>query len=159
MKPRCFASLFIVPLAISCPGVGTACTILLVTQGATTVGSLIVSHSGDDELGDQRVLFAPAADHKPGAKRPVYKDSFVCPRYAGKSRGPGDDTPGLPPTKPLGDIDPVAHTYAYFDGNYGIDNANRVVVGPGRHAYCQIGRRVREYAQDCPGGGLPGVVA
>ncbi len=110
-----------------------ACTTILVTKGASADGSVIVSHSDDDELQDQRIIYVPAADHKPGSKRPVYYDpcSFGGSniRYIGTSRGPGYDTPGKPPTKPLGYIDQVPHTYAYFDGNYGIMNEHQLMIG------------------------------
>jgi dipeptidase len=47
---------------------------ILATKGATKDGSVIVSHSDDDELGYQRIIYVPAADHRPGSKRPVYYD-------------------------------------------------------------------------------------
>ncbi|MFQ5953061.1 MAG: dipeptidase [Candidatus Omnitrophota bacterium] len=110
-----------------------ACTTILVTKGASADGSVIVSHSDDDELQDQRIIYVPAADHKPGSKRPVYYDpcSFggANIRYVGTSRGPGYDTPGLPKTEPLGYIDQVPHTYAYFDANYGIMNEHQLMIG------------------------------
>ena len=49
----------------------SACTTILVTKGASADGSVFVSYSDDDELGDQRIIYVPAADHEPGSKRPV----------------------------------------------------------------------------------------
>ena len=109
------------------------CTTILVTKGASVDGSVFVSHSDDDELGDQRIIYVPAADYEEGAKRAVYYDdvSFgnTRVRYVGKDRGPGYDDSSLPPTKPLGYIDQVPHTYAYFDGNYGIMNEHQLMIG------------------------------
>ena len=45
------------------------------------------------------------------------------------NRGPGYGEPGLPQSKPLGSIPQVAHTYAYFDGNYGIMNEHQLGIG------------------------------
>ncbi|MFH1868155.1 MAG: C69 family dipeptidase [Candidatus Omnitrophota bacterium] len=110
----------------------SACTTTLVTKGASADGSVMVSHSDDDELGDQRIIYVPAADHKPGSKRPVYYDEVAFEttrnRYIGTSRGPGYDTPG-PKNIPIGYIDQVPHTYAYFDGNYGIMNEHQLMFG------------------------------
>ena len=43
-----------------------ACTTMLVTKGASEDGSVMVAHSDDSELFDQRLVYVPAADHKPG---------------------------------------------------------------------------------------------
>ncbi len=111
------------------PGTAGACTTILVTKGATTDGSMIVAHSDDDELGDQRIIYVPAMDHKPGSKRPIYPFGSNYPRLVSKSRGPGYDIHGYPETKPLGYIDQVPHTYAYIDGNYGIMNEHQLLIG------------------------------
>jgi dipeptidase len=122
-----------ITLLFSCAGDTSACTTILATKGATADGSVIVSHSDDDELGDQRIIYVPARDHEPGSKRPVYYDACafeaVTVRYVGTNRGPGYDTPGLPKTEPLGYIDQAPHTYAYFDGNYGIMNEHQLMFG------------------------------
>ena len=76
-----------------------ACTTMLVTKGASEDGSVIVAHSDDSELFDQRLVFVPAADHKPGSFRPVYYDAsalgdrpeyhgYMLRRYVGNHRGP-----------------------------------------------------------------------
>lgn len=106
-----------------------ACTTILVTKGASADGSVLVAHSDDNELGDQRIVYVPAADHQPGAMRPVYPGILVYPRYVGSSRGPGYQTPGYPDTTPIGYIEQVPHTYAYFDGNYGIMNEHQLLIG------------------------------
>ena len=76
-----------------------ACTTMLVTRGASQDGSVIVAHSDDSELFDQRLVYVPAADHKPGSLRPVYYDAsslgdrpeyhgYELRRYVGTHRGP-----------------------------------------------------------------------
>ncbi len=47
-------------------GISSACTTILVTKGASQDGSVFVSHSDDDELGDERIIYVPAADQSPG---------------------------------------------------------------------------------------------
>jgi hypothetical protein len=63
-----------------------ACTTMLVTRGASQDGSVIVAHSDDSELFDQRLVYVPAADHKLGLLRPVYYDAAALgdrPEYHG----------------------------------------------------------------------------
>lgn len=105
------------------------CTTMIITKGATADGSMVVTHSDDDELSDQRVVYVPAADHPKGSKRPVLKESYDYPRLVRKDRGPYYDTPGWPASDPIGEIPQVKHTYAYFDGNYGIMNEHNLMMG------------------------------
>lgn len=109
------------------------CTSILVTKGASSDGSVIVSHSDDDELMDPRIIYVPAQDHREGEKRPVYYDPTAFGstpfRYVGKDRGPAYDEPDQAPFEPLGYIDQVPHTYAYFDSNYGIMNEHQLMIG------------------------------
>ncbi len=117
-----------------------ACTTLLVTRGASKDGSVIVAHSDDSELFDQRLVYVPAADHEPGALRPVYYDAvalgdrpeyhgYVLRRYVGTHRGPTYVNPNYPQSIPIGSIPQVEHTYAYFDGSYGIMNEHQLMFG------------------------------
>lgn len=126
---------------------GLACTTMIVGKAATVDGSVIVAHS-DDDVADERVILVPAADHPPGAKRPVYYDdaslghnptynSTELRRYIGTSRGPGYDTRDYAESKPLGSIPQVPHTYAYFDSNYGIMNEHQLMIGE-----CTCGAKV-----------------
>ncbi|MBU1910604.1 MAG: C69 family dipeptidase, partial [Verrucomicrobia bacterium] len=124
---------------MSC-GMAMACTTTIVTPGASESGSMFVTHSDDGHLSDARLMYVPAADHPAGSERPVYYDacsigeleqyaSFMYSRYTGKSRGPDYEAPGLPQTEPIGFIPQVEHTYAYFDGNYGIMNEHQLMFG------------------------------
>jgi len=106
-----------------------ACTTMLVGKDASVDGSVIVAHSDDDELGDQRIVYVPAKDYPEGSKRPVYPYGAAYPRYVGKSRGAAYDIEGYPETEPLGYIDQVTHTYAYFDGNYALMNEAGLIIG------------------------------
>ncbi len=121
-------------------GMNDGCTTILVTPGATADGSLIVTHSDDNELMDQRIVYVPAVDHEPGSQRPVYcsacamgeykeYNSFFYPRLVAPERAPGYDTPEYPVSKPLGYIPQVEHTYAYIDGSYGIMNEHQLMIG------------------------------
>ena len=119
---------------------GLACTTTIITPGASESGAMFVSHSDDGHLADARLMYVPAADHEPGSRRPVYYDavsigelpqyaSFTYSRYTGSSRGPDYETPAAPQTEPIGFIPQVPHTYAYFDGNYGIMNEHQLMFG------------------------------
>jgi dipeptidase len=107
-----------------------SCTTLLITKEATTDGSTIVAHSDDDDLGDQRLVYVPAKSYPKGSKRAIYPANVsTYPRYVGKDRGPAYNTSEYPFTKPLGYIDQVPHTYAYFDANYSVINEHQLAIG------------------------------
>jgi dipeptidase len=117
----------------------SACTTILVGKDASADGSVMISHS-DDGLGDGRLIYVPAMDHKPGAMRPVFYSHCALDympqwgateghRIVTQDRGPGYQTPGDPPSVPLGYIPQVPHTYAYFDANYGIMNEHQLSIG------------------------------
>ncbi len=110
------------------------CTTIIVTPGATVDGSMFVTHSDDNDLADERLIYVPAADHEPGSTRPVYPRLIGYPRLVCKGRGPAydtlaDETPGYAPTEPLGYIPQVEHTYAYYDSDYGIMNEHQLCFG------------------------------
>jgi len=115
------------------------CTTTVTGMKASADGSVMVSHS-DDGLGDARLIYVPAMNHKPGSLRPVfyshcaldYKPQWGASetqRIMTRDRGPGYDTPGVAPSVPLGYIPQVPHTYAYFDANYGIINEHQLSIG------------------------------
>jgi dipeptidase len=115
------------------------CTTTIVGKDASFDGSVMVSHS-DDGLGDGRLIFVPAMEHKPGSLRSVFYSHCALgfkpqwgasetQRMMTKDRGPGYNTPGVPPSVSLGSIPQVAHTYAYFDANYAIMNEHQLSIG------------------------------
>ena len=117
-----------------------ACTTMIAGKDATKDGSVCVTHS-DDGFGDPRVVYIPEKDHAPGTMRPVYYSdpalgyearfsSAPSLRFNIDSRSPYyKATDGTPLSQPLGYIPEVAHTYAYFDSNYGIMNEHQLVMG------------------------------
>lgn len=52
-----------------------ACTIMLVTKGASADGNVFVSHCDDGFGNDPNVVFVPAKNHKKGSLRPVYSSA------------------------------------------------------------------------------------
>lgn len=107
-----------------------SCTTLVVTKGASFDGSVIVAHTDDDELADQRIVFVPLQTYKKGAKRKVYPYPPNYPRYVGKERGPNYAMlKGYPKTKANGYIDQIKKTFAYIDANYGVLNEKQLAFG------------------------------
>ena len=135
-----------------------ACTTTIVTKGASADGSVMVSHSDDNDLGDQSLVFVPARDWPEGAQRPVYDsavavqenpatNTFLVPRLSDPKRAPGYNHPDTPRTTPIGFIPQVRHTFAYIDGNYGIMNEHGLMFGEctdGAHNTCtaEPGKRI-----------------
>ena len=126
-------------LALLAGGTAWGCTTMIATPGATEDGATFVAHSDDGHLSDARLTYVPAADHPAGSRRPVFYDavsmgplepyaSFEYRRYTGKMRGPDYDVEG-PTTEAIGFIPQVEHTFAYFDGNYGIMNEHQLMFG------------------------------
>ena len=58
------------------------CTTLIITKGAMADGSMVVTHSDDDELGDQTLIRVPAQDHAPGATRDILREHYLHPRMS-----------------------------------------------------------------------------
>ncbi len=136
---KCFGVLIFAFLIVFAGGTW-ACTTILVTAGASADGSLYVTHSDDNELADERIIYVPAMNHEPGSERPVYctgvalgprpeYNSFMEPRLVCDERGPGYDTLDSLASIPLGYVPQVPHTYAYFDGSYGIMNEHQLMIG------------------------------
>ncbi|CCU83879.1 MULTISPECIES: C69 family dipeptidase [Mesotoga] len=108
---------------------GWACTTVVVTKGASVDGSVMTSHSCDCGECDFRYVYIPAADFEAGSKRPVYPFHEPYPRYIGKDMGPTYDDPNFSPYEPLGYIDQVEHTFAYYEAAYGVINEHQVAIG------------------------------
>jgi len=116
---------------------GQACTTMIITKGASADGSMMVAHSDDDELGDQRMIFVPS--RLQSGLRALFQEHYRYPRINTTERGPGYNTPGYPMTPvlfelPYEDIwNLLGHkndySYAYFDGNYGIMNEYNLMFG------------------------------
>jgi len=128
--------------AISMLGISGAhaCTTMIITKGATKDGSVFVAHSDDSEMFDNRLVYVPAADHESGSMRSIFYDASslgnrpvfnanVLRRYVGSDRGPVYQDKDIPQSIPLGFIPQVAHTYAYFEGNYGLMNEHQLMFG------------------------------
>ncbi len=122
------------------PGFADAGSTMIVTKGASADRSVFVAHSDDSEMFDNRLIYVPPADHKPGDMRPVYFDScsigplpdynsFLYRRYTGTHRGPGYVAPDAPQSVPIGYTPQVAHTYGYFDASYGVMNEHQLMFG------------------------------
>jgi len=142
MKRFALASAWAIGMAAGClaPSRAAACTTMIVGREATADGSVIVSHSDDNDLMDERLCLVPARDYPEGALRPVYYDmaslgylpeygATQSRRYVGTERGPDYVDADLPQSVPLGYIPQVAHTYAYLDGDYGIINEHQLSIG------------------------------
>ncbi len=121
-------------------GAAFACTTIIVTPAASVDGSMYVTHSDDNELEDERMIFVPAMSYEPGAERNVYcagnalgefpeYNCYTYPRLVCPERGPGYDTPGYPISIPLGTIPQTESTFSYFDGIYGIMNERQLMIG------------------------------
>ncbi len=137
MKITFISIIFIIIITSSMPAY--SCTTMIAGKNATADGSVMVSHS-DDGLGDASLVFVPAMDHAPGSMRPVFyshESIGFKPEWGGtqthriitKGRAPAYDKKGFPSSVPLGFIPQVAHTYAYFDANYGIINEHQLTIG------------------------------
>lgn len=113
-----------------------ACTTMIVTPGASADGSMMVAHSDDDELMDQRLVHVPAKEQK--GSRKIYSDIMAYPRIVTDDRAPayntaGESTPFLAQI-PYEDIWELLGreqrtSFAYFDGNYGIMNEKNLMMG------------------------------
>jgi len=135
-----------------------ACTTMIVTKGASADGSMMVAHSDDDELGDQRLILVPA--RKQEGVRKIYHEAYRYPRIVADDRGPGYQTEGYPPTPALYQLPyeeirkilgrKVETSYAYFDGNYGIMNEHNLMMGE-----CTNGAKYEPAANAEKGPGKP----
>lgn len=113
------------------------CTTMIVTKGASADSSMMIAHSDDDELGDQRMIFVPSRTQE--GSRQIFQEYYTYPRINTLQRGPGYHTEGYPLSPvlyelPYADIFKIlGHTnpksYAYFDANYGIMNEYNLMIG------------------------------
>ncbi|RLN60963.1 hypothetical protein BBJ28_00002657 [Nothophytophthora sp. Chile5] len=128
-----FAVAALLLLTVVAPPVAEACTMIAVGRNATVDGSTLVAHTDDAGGGaaDLRLVRVPAQDHPEGAMRHVYNPFGGYPRLVTTQRGPEyapKSAEELVMT-PLGEIPQVAHTYAYFDQDYGFMNEVQLSIG------------------------------
>jgi dipeptidase len=100
-----------------------ACTVIMVGKAASTDGSTMTTHTCDCGTCDWTWGHVPAADHKPGATRPIwhinqYNTWPEGPKWAlaAKKGETGFSIPEVP------------HTYAYHHGMFGYMNENQVAI-------------------------------
>jgi dipeptidase len=108
-----------------------SCTNIGITKGATEDNSNYVMMTADAGDTDFRIIYVPAADHKENSKRPIYPRSgngTKYPRFNGSSLGPNYNIPSLKKSTPIGYIDQVSHTYAYFDAAFGVMNEHQLSI-------------------------------
>jgi len=129
--------LFIVFCTVALVYISPACTTMIITKGASADGSMMVAHSDDDELGDQRLILVPGKFQQ--GKCHILDWEFRYPRINTNNRGPGYYIEELPLTPVLYELPyeeiwdilgyTVEKSYAYFDGNYGIMNEHNLMFG------------------------------
>ncbi|MDP2724171.1 MAG: C69 family dipeptidase [Bacteroidales bacterium] len=135
-----YFKLFICGLAfVMVAGVGSlsACTTMIITKGASATGSMMVSHSDDDELGDQRIIHVPS--RLQSGSRDIYTELYRYPRINTHDRGEFYYTEGYPLTPVLYHLPyeeiwkllgrKTEKSYAYFDASYGIMNEMNLMIG------------------------------
>lgn len=105
-----------------------ACTTFAITPGASEDGSMYVGHTNDGvgkywrQIDDISLIYVPARDHAPGAKRPVFYDPNSGSDAAGGKKGGNASLL-------LGYIAQVPHTYAYYTSAYGMMNEHQLLSG------------------------------
>ena len=151
MRVRVFQFSFVMALVspwVLLPGGGAlACTVLFAGRSATQDGSVMASHSDDGEGdSDPRVVRVDAKKfpsktsyprRNPNSQqnlRNIRPDVETFPRFVGSGYGETYE-PTQPwnakykPTTPVGSIEQVESTYAYYDANYGIMNEKQLGMG------------------------------
>lgn len=112
------------------PLTADACTAIAVGRGATIEGSGLVTHNNDCGECDPRVAFIPAKDHAAGARRPVQGFRHAYPRVVDTGRSPTyAAVDGQEVTIPIGFVDQVPRTYAYWESTYPMINEHGLGFG------------------------------
>lgn len=124
-------------LLLVAAGSALACTTMIITKGASADGSMMVAHSDDDELGDQRFIRVPSRIQE--GSRPIYTELYRYPRINTKERGPWYFVEGYPITPVLYHIPyeeiwsllgrRQENSFAYFDASYGVMNEMNLMIG------------------------------
>ena len=101
-----------------------ACTVIMVGRGASTDGSVMSTHAADCGVCDFIWRHIPAADHKPGEKRPLYNIDQIRtwpPSEGGKWAMVLKDPTGV-------EIPQVPHTYGYHHSVFGYMNDQQLAI-------------------------------
>jgi dipeptidase len=115
-----------------------------------------LAHTDDSGGGTQdvRVTKVPAADHAPGAMRPIFGGYNPYPRIVSEDRGPNyQPIDGQVLSVPIGFVAQVPHTFGYWDTDYGVMNEKSLAF-----AESTCGSRTAGWPVSSPGGfGLWGI--
>ncbi len=144
---RCFIGPTVLLLLLLAPPI-FACTTVGVTKEASANGKVFASQSNDGSgQSDTRMFHVPAADHPPGAKRPVFFYQGHYPRYVGNARGAHNYVPkaGQNVSVPIGYVPQVAHTHAFYDGGFGLLNDQGVGIAESTCTSRMKGSRARNH--------------
>ncbi|ETV67287.1 hypothetical protein H257_16521 [Aphanomyces astaci] len=140
--------------ALTLASSAAACTLVGVGSKATMDGSALVGTTMDSMATpvDLRLVRVPAMNHSAGAQRAVYNDALHhgYPRFVSTERGPGYlplNGSNQTITTPLGYIPQVNSTYAYWDGDYGMQNEVQLSIAESTCAARTVG-----YPLDMPNG-------
>lgn len=122
------------------------CTSIVVGKGATLDGSALTSHANDCSTCDWRVVYVPAKDHPPGSRR-VLLDSLwdQYPRVVDPERSAqyqADE--GIKESVVLGSIPQVPHTYASWEGSYGLMNEHGLGLGESTCSALLVGNGTKD---------------
>jgi dipeptidase len=101
-----------------------ACTVIMVGREASTDGSVMSTHAADCGVCDFTWRHVPAADHKPGAMRKLYRIDQLRtwpPSEGGKWAMVLKDPTGV-------EIPEVAHTFGYHHSIFGYMNDQQLAV-------------------------------
>jgi len=101
------------------------CTVIMVGKKASADGSTMTTHTADCGICDWTWRYVPAADHKPGSTRKIYRISQMRtwpPQEGLKWDLIKKDFTGL-------EIPEVPHTYGYMHGVFGYMNDQQLAIG------------------------------
>lgn len=122
-----------------------ACTSIAVGREAMMEGSGIATHNNDCASCDPRVAFIPAQDHAPGSRRPIAPFQLEYPRYVGADRSNTyAPAPGQLDRTPIGLIEQVPHTFAYWEAAYPLMNEHGLGFGESTCGGQLIGKSVMD---------------
>lgn len=104
---------------------GENCTVIMVGKKASADGSTMTTHTADCGICDWTWRYVPAADHKPGTTRKIYRISQLRtwpPSEGLKWDLIKRDFTGV-------EIPEVPHTYGYLHGVFGYMNDQQLAIG------------------------------